>query len=151
MDELTNDEIPKFLTLTEDEKIRVAILANSFLQNKRNHDEPLRKWEVVDDIRDILGPDQAELLREFVEYVMAHALSRIDGLVRIERMRANRAAKEAKRLEKLLGKKAASMVKPDEVKKPRSQKKAERVEKLLGVGKSESSPSVDSLLKRWTK
>ena len=139
MDELTNDEIPKFLTLTEDEKIRVAILANSFLQNKRNHDEPLRKWEVVDDIRDILGPDQAELLREFVEYVMAHALSRIDGLVRIERMRANRAAKEAKRLEKLL------------VKKPRSQKKAERVEKLLGVGKSESSPSVDSLLKRWTK
>lgn len=74
--------------------------------------------------RPLLGPDPTELLREFVEYVMAHALSRIDGLVRIERMRANRAAKEAKRLEKLLGKKAASMVKPDEVKKPRSQKKA---------------------------
>jgi len=151
MDELTDDEIPRVFTLNEDEKIRVAILANSFLLNRRNDEEPLRKWEVIDDIRDILGPDHCELLREFVEHAMAHALSRIDGLVRIERAKARLAARDAKRLEKLLGKKTALLVKPDVVKKPRSQKKAERVEKLLGVENSESPPSVESLLKRWTK
>jgi hypothetical protein len=151
MDELTDDEVPRFLTLNDDERLRVAILANSFLRNKRNDLEPPRKWEVIDDIREIVGLSDSELLREFVEHAMAHALSRIDGLVKIERMKAARAAKEAKRLEKMLCVKPASSEEVVRVKKPKSERRAARVERLLDVKNAQPAPSVDVLIGRWLK
>ena len=150
-DELDDKEVPRFLTLNEDEKLRVAILATSFLRNKRNDLEPPRKWEVIDDIREIVGTGDSELLREFVEYSMAHALSRINGLVKIERMKAARAAKEAKRLEKMLCVKPLPPEKVVRVKKSKSEKRAERVEKLLDVKNAQPAPPVDVLIERWLK
>jgi hypothetical protein len=151
MNDLSDDEVPRFLTLNEDEKLRVAVLAGSFLRNNRNDLEPPRKWEVIDDIREIVGTGDSELLREFVEYSMAHALSRIDGLVRIERRKAAYAAKEAKRLEKMLCVKPIPPEKVVRVKKSKSEKRAERIEKLLDVKNAQPAPPVDVLIGRWLK